>query len=281
MRIVLLALGISMVLSACSAEQPAIERKPASHDAGLPTGAGPAAHDMSPESLSQGREIFRFDTSGNALFRTATLHLPVIEQGVDPTTALKVGLKARADVLPPGILDQVDLNDPVTTVALLKMNAVVGRKAEVDANNHISRVGVTCALCHSTVDDSLTPGIGHRTDGWRNRDLNVGAIIALSPAVTATQKVFYNSWGPAKYDPRYNIDGMGTPLTLPPAYGLAEIDSETYTAEGSLSHWNAYVAFPRRHRGDACRCGIALQSGVRTLGLNAQHGDPVEFLKSL
>jgi len=127
------------------------------------------------------------------------------------------------------------------------MNAVVGLKAEVDANDHISRVGITCALCHSTVDNSVMPGIGHRKDGWPNRDLNVGAIIALSPAVPADQKAVYNSWGPGKYDPRFNIDGKNTPLTLPPAYGLAEVKNETYTAEGPISYWNAYVAVTQMH----------------------------------
>jgi cytochrome c5 len=122
------------------------------------------------------------------------------------------------------------------------MNAVVGLQATVDANNHITRLGVTCALCHSTVDNSVMPGIGHRRDGWPNRDLNVGAIIALSPVLSADKKAVYTSWGPGKYDPRYNQDGKNTPLVLPPAYGLAQVTNETYTAEGPISYWNAYVA---------------------------------------
>ena len=122
------------------------------------------------------------------------------------------------------------------------MNAVVGIQATVDANNHITRLGVTCALCHSTVDNSVMPGIGHRKDGWPNRDLNVGAIIALSPVLSADKKAVYASWGPGKYDPRYNQDGKNTPLVLPPAYGLAQVKNETYTAEGPISYWNAYVA---------------------------------------
>ena len=125
---------------------------------------------------------------------------------------------------------------------MLKLNAVVGLKAEVDANNHITRLGVTCALCHSTVDDSVKPGIGKRLDGWPNRDLDVGKIISLSPALTAEQKKVYTSWGPGKYDPRYNQDGKNNPLVIPPAYGLAHVKNETYTAEGPISYWNAYVA---------------------------------------
>ena len=196
-----------------------------------------------PDTVTEGQRIFRFDTFGDEQLWTDKLGLhKVVEKSVDPTTALKVGLKVDADALPPGILEKADLKDPKTTVALLKLNAVVGLKAEVDAENHITRLGVTCALCHSTVDDSVKPGIGKRLDGWPNRDLNVGAIIALSPAVTAEQKKVYSSWGPGKYDPRYNQDGKNNPLVIPPAYGLAHVKNETYTAEGPISYWNAYVA---------------------------------------
>jgi mono/diheme cytochrome c family protein len=201
-----------------------------------------------PAAPADGQQIFRFDTFGDEQFWTDTLHLnEVVEKALDPTTALQIGLKVDADVLPPGILQQVDLKSPATTVALLKLNAVVGVQAEVDANNHITRLGITCALCHSTVDNSVMPGIGRRLDGWPNRDLNVGAIIALSPAVPANQKAVYNSWGPGKYDPRFNLDGKSTPLVLPPAYGLALVHNETYTAEGPISYWNAYVAVTQMH----------------------------------
>ena len=193
--------------------------------------------------IAEGLHIFRYDTFGDEQLWTDKLRLhEVVEKSVDPTTALSVGLKVDADVLPAGILQTVDLKSPATTIALLKMNAIVGVQATVDADNHITRLGVTCALCHSTVDDSVMAGIGHRQDGWPNRDLNVGAIIALSPALTAQQKAVYSSWGPGKYDPRYNQDGQSTPLMIPPAYGLAQVNNETYTAEGPLSYWNAYVA---------------------------------------
>ena len=193
--------------------------------------------------VAEGLRVFRYDTFGDEQVWTDKLRLhEVIEKSVDPTTALSVGLKVDADVLPPGILKTVDLKSPATTVALLKLNAIVGIQAKVDADNHITALGVTCALCHSTVDDAVMPGIGHRRDGWPNRDLNVGAIIALSPALTPRQKAVYSSWGPGKYDPRYNQDGKSTPLVIPPAYGLAQVKNETYTAEGPLSYWNAYVA---------------------------------------
>ena len=202
----------------------------------------------SPEAIGEGQQAFRFDTFGDEQFWTDTLRMnDVIEHTVDPTTALKVGLKVDADVLPSGILQKVDLTSPATTVALLKMNAIVGVKAEVDATNHITRLGITCALCHSTVDNSVMPGIGHRKDGWPNRDLNVGAIIALSAALPADKKAVYNSWGPGRYDPRFNMDGKNTPLVIPPAYGLMDVKNETYTAEGPLSYWNTYVAVTQMH----------------------------------
>jgi mono/diheme cytochrome c family protein len=201
------------------------------------------AVDADSSLVTQGQQIFRFDTFGDEQLWTDKLGLhKVVESVVDPTTALKVGLKVDADVLPPGTLEKADLKSPATTVALLKLNAVVGLKAEVDANNKITKLGVTCALCHSTVDDSVQKGIGSRKDGWPNRDLDVGKIISLSPALTAEQKKVYTSWGPGKYDPRYNQDGKNTPLVLPPAYGLAKVKNETYTAEGPISYWNAYVA---------------------------------------
>ena len=207
---------------------------------------GPATEEV--PSVADGQHIFRFDTFGDEQFWTDTLHMnEVVEKNVDPTTALKVGLKVDSDVLPPGILKTVDLKSPATTVALLKMNAVVGIQATVDPNNHITRLGITCAFCHSTVDNSVMPGIGRRMDGWPNRDLNVGAIIALSPALPAGAKAVYGSWGPGKYDPRFNLDGKNTPLVIPPAYGLAQVTNETYTAEGPISYWNAYVAVTQMH----------------------------------
>ena len=213
--------------------------------ASTPPGAPVAATDpgASTALIVEGQRVFRFDTFGDEQVWTDKLRLhEVVEKSVDPTTALAVGLKVDSDALPPGILEKVDLKNPATTVALLKMNAIVGLQAVVDANNHLTRLGVTCALCHSTVDNFVMPGIGRRQDGWPNRDLNVGAIIALSPVLTAEQKAVYGSWGPGKYDPRYNQDGKNTPLVLPPTYGLADVTNETYTAEGPISYWNAYVA---------------------------------------
>ena len=190
----------------------------------------------SPALVAEGQRVFRFETFGDEQVWTDKLRLnEVVEKTVDPTTALKVGLKVGLDALPAGILTR-SISKPATTVALLKMNAVVGIQASVDSNNHVTRLGITCALCHSTVDNSVMPGIGHRKDGWPNRDLNVGAIIALSAMLSPDKKAVYASWGPGKYDPRYNLDGKSTPLVLPPAYGLAQVTNETYTAEGPISY---------------------------------------------
>ena len=203
-----------------------------------------------------GQEVFRFETFGNERFWTDTLHMErVITTSVDPTTALSVGLKVDMDALPAELVQaiqrgEVDMNSPATTITLLRLNAVLGVRGTVTrqgGTERLTRVGITCALCHSTVDDAFAPGIGHRMDGWPNRDLNVGAIIALSDAVPAAAKTVYSSWGPGKYDPRYNIDGQNTPLVLPPAYGLAEVENETYTADGPMSYWNAYVAVTQMH----------------------------------
>jgi mono/diheme cytochrome c family protein/cytochrome c5 len=203
--------------------------------------------------LSAGKSIFRFDTFGDETFWTDTLRMhEVIASGVSPATALKVGLKVDAHALPEavkhGIVDgTVDLDSPATTVALLKLGAVVGVVGQVDDHGALTRVGITCALCHSTVDNSFAPGIGERLDGWANRDLDVGAIVSLSPALTAAQKAVYGSWGPGMYDPRYNIDGKNTPIVIPPAFGLRHIAREVYTGDGPVSYWNAYVAITQMH----------------------------------
>jgi mono/diheme cytochrome c family protein len=202
--------------------------------------------------VAQGKDIFRSDTFGDEAFWTDTLHMnDVIASAVDPTTALSVGLKVDAEALPPAVVQgiqsgSISLTDPATTVALLKLNAVVGVKGTVETINGVdtlTHVGITCALCHSTVDDSFAHGIGKRLDGWANRDLNPGAIIALSPALSTSAKAVYNSWGPGKYDPRFNFDGINGPQVIPPAYGLAGLHSITSTGDGSdIAYWNRYVA---------------------------------------
>jgi mono/diheme cytochrome c family protein len=189
-----------------------------------------------------GQEIFRFDTFGDEQFWTGTLRMnEVIQSSLSPTMALSVGLKVDAEAVPAGVLASADLNSPATTVALIGLNAVVGIMGRVEGGQ-LRQVGITCALCHSVVDNSVAPGIGRRLDGWPNLDLNPGAIIALSPALPAEQKAIYNSWGRGKYDPRYNIDRINAPVVIPPAYGLQGVGFETFTGDGPISYWNNYVA---------------------------------------
>lgn len=205
-----------------------------------------------PALVEQGKQVFRYDTFGDESQWTDTLRMhEVIRSAVDPLTALSVGLKVDAEALPAavvaGIQDgSISLESPATTVALLKLGAVVGVKGTVesiDGQDTLTSVGITCALCHSTVDDSFAPGIGTRLDGWPNRDLDPGAIIALSPALTPEQRAVYQSWGKGKYDPRYNLDGANGAQVIPPAYGLKGIHRITSTGDGEdIAYWNRYVA---------------------------------------
>lgn len=217
---------------------------------GCETGLGPGdggRRPLDPDLVAQGRDIFRFETFGDEVYWTDTLRLNEAVQQVDPTTALTVGLKVDSEMVPAEVLATADLTDPATTAALLKLNAVLGVKASVDDAGTITRLGITCALCHSTVDNSVLPGVGKRLDGWPNRDLNVGAIVALSPALDEATRAVLNSWGPGRYDAYLSHDGESSTVQLPPAYGLRHVALETYTGEGPVSYWNAYVAVTQMH----------------------------------
>lgn len=215
---------------------------------------------LDPALVAEGQNVFRFETFGDESFWTDVLQMnQVIEAAVDPATALAVGLKVDATALPAevvaGIQDgSISLTDPQTTLALLSLNAVVGVKGQVSENSDgslkLDRMGITCALCHSTVDDSFAPGIGNRLDGFPNRDLNPGLIISLSPALDQETKDIFASWGPGKYDPRFNHDGLSNPVVIPPAYGLYGLPKAIFTGDGDVEHepagpvayWNRYVA---------------------------------------
>src|SRR2546426_5613795 len=206
---------------------------------------------------AQGQYIFRHWTFGDEPFWTDTLHLnQVVEAAVSPAAALAIGLKVDADRLPPGFLASADLTSPATTVELLRRDAVVGVEADVTAAKHIKSLGITCALCHSTVDNSVTVGVGRRLDGWPNRDLNVGAIVSLGDLASfssllgvdvETVRKVLTSWGPGKYDAELNHDRISNPVVIPPAFGLRGVALETYTGEGPVSYWNDYVAVTQMH----------------------------------
>jgi len=221
----------------------------------LATACGGSSDDGAADAaalVEQGRQIFRYETFGDEAKWTDTLRMhEVIGAAVDPVTALSVGLKVDAQSLPAAVVDgirngSIDLTQPATTIALLKLDAVVGLKASVETVNGqdvLKRIGITCALCHSTVDDSFAPGIGKRLDGWPNRDLNPGVIIALSPALGAAAKQMSSSWGKGKFDPHQNVDGLSKPVVIPPAYGLEGLHSVTFTGDGNeIAYWNRYVA---------------------------------------
>jgi hypothetical protein len=228
--------------------------------------------------LENGREIFRHDTFGSERFwgDALKLHRAItgtnhggVGPGVAPQTAFAVGLKVDADALPTSLKQalaagQVDLSVPATTLALLELDAVVGVKGMFDNAKRLTSLGVQCSLCHSTVDDSFAPGIGRRLDGWPNRDLNVGAIINLSPDVSvltkalevseATVRTVLQSWGPGKFDAElildgkaFRPDGESAATLLPAAFGLAGVNLSTYTGWGSVTHWNAFVSNLEMH----------------------------------
>jgi mono/diheme cytochrome c family protein len=206
---------------------------------------------------NDGQAIFRFDTFGDEQLWTDVLRMHEVVATLPPTTALDVGLKVDAEALPDAIVEalkagQVDLTNPAVTVELLRHDAVVGVKGQVSDSGELTSIGITCALCHSTVDDSFAPGIGRRLDGWANTSLNVGAIVALSPSPMLdddTKKAF-GKWGPGKYDPRHHafngasfltLNSESLPVVIPPIYGLKGVGYETYTADGRISYWNSYV----------------------------------------
>ena len=203
----------------------------------------------------RGQAIFRYDTFGDEQLWTDVLRMHEVIPTVPPTTALAVGLKVDVEALPSEVkaalqAGEVDLTNPAVTVELLRLNAVVGVQGTVSDTGQLTSVGITCALCHSSVDNSFAPGIGKRLDGWANIDLNVGAIVALSPALDAATKAEFNAWGPGKYDPRHHafdgtnllsLNSPSLPIVLPPIYGLKGVGFETFTADGPISYWNAYV----------------------------------------
>src|SRR5579863_462080 len=318
-------LGIVMFLGVVV---PGVRSQPANKD---------STADNAVQLVTQGRQIFRFDTFGDQTFwgDTLKLHQAIegsglggVGPGVSPKTALTVGLKVDVDALPSNLFEQlqhgmVNLNDPAVTVALLKLNAVVGVTGIFDSGGTLTSMGIQCALCHSTVDNSQpalcagviqpNPGtgcVGHRLDGWPNRDLNVGAIIALAPDLSAFANLLstsqaavmavLNSWGPGKFDAELSLDGkasnpsqitdgvvtgMNVPgaSLIPPAFGLGGVNLHTWTGWGSVPHWNAFVANLEMHgqgrfwdpRIDTPQFPIAATNGFGDLRLpNGQYISP-------
>jgi hypothetical protein len=275
-----LAVVLVILLSVDLASQSDVSAKERSDGAAQRTkaqGAAPSEFDRVVQ-FEQGRQIFRYDTFGSEVFwgEALQLHRALagaknggVGDGVSPKTALSVGLKVDADALPAALKQQlkqgkVNLEDPATTVALLKLNSVVGITGLFDKSGSLRSMGIQCAVCHSTVDDSFAPGIGRRLDGWANRDLNIGLIISLAPNLRpftdllgvdeATVKKVLNSWGPGRFDAEldkdgkaFRPDGKQAGTLIPPAFGLAGVNLHTWTGFGSVPYWNAFVAVTEMH----------------------------------
>jgi mono/diheme cytochrome c family protein len=221
------------------------------------------------QMISDGRRIFRFDTFGDQAFWGDTLRLHEAIRDVSPAVALSLGLKVDSAALPDEVIraiqqGSVDLNNPAVTRDLLKAKAVVGVTGFFSGNN-LTSIGIQCALCHSTVDNSITNGVGRRLDGWPNRDLDIGKIVALAPNLQpvadlletdqATVRTVLRSWGPGKFDAEllmdgkaFREDGQSAAVLIPPAFGLAGINNATWTGSwGTVSYWNAFVANLEMH----------------------------------
>jgi hypothetical protein len=270
----IVAVGV-LAVSALFFEGTAQERR---SDRPLASADGSSPEESALRMIKEGRQIFRYDTFGDEEFwgDALQLHRAIageklggVGQGVSPKTALAVGLKVDAEALPQELVqkierNQLDLEDPATTIALLKLDAVVGVKGFVEKDNTLRSVGITCAICHSIVDDSFSRGIGKRRDGWPNRDLNVGKIITLAPNLKPLTdrlgigekelKEALLAWGPGKYDAElahdgkaFRPDGKTAATLLPAAFGLVGVNNHTYTGWGSVTHWNAYVANTQMH----------------------------------
>lgn len=285
MLLSLTAAGGSFAIAGCTNSDEG--REAAANEAQVAASSSALRRDRTPSdanvtageaAIVAGQHTFRFDTFGDEAFWGGTLKLhQAIEgkahggfgSGVSPKMALAVGMKVDAEALPREVAigvksGKVNLDDPATTLALLKLNAVVGVTGFFSDDGSLSSIGLQCAFCHSTVDDSFAPGIGKRLDGWPNRDLDVGAIVNLSPDLSAVATLLgvderavrsvITAWGPGKFDAELFLDGKGmrpdgkTAATLiPPAYGLAGVHLHTSTGWGSVPYWNAFVAVLEMH----------------------------------
>jgi hypothetical protein len=256
---------------------PAADGAPRADAAGTPVVPDPVKDDAN-RLIDEGRATFRFDTFGDEAFwgNTIKLHRAIagaanggVGPGLSPAAALMLGLKVDVELVPDAVArgiqnGTVDLNDPANTLALLQANAVIGVIGRFDGQNQLTSVGITCALCHTDVDNSFAAGIGKRRDGWANRDLDVGKIVALAPNLAPvaqilgvdvpTVRTVLESWGPGKYDAillmdgkAFRPDGRSAATLIPPAFGLAGINLHTSTGWGSVTYWNAFVANTQMH----------------------------------
>jgi hypothetical protein len=299
----MVVLLVSITVACTSSKPKGVETDPAVRAQRAPAESfDDHVEDNAKTLLKEGKQIFRYDTFGSEDFWGGKLRLHeaiagAVNGGVGPGVtarqALQLGLKVDLGALPKILVEaikgrSVDLDNVNTTLELLLANAVVGVTGIFDkSTKRMTSIGIQCALCHSTVDDSLVKGIGRRLDGWPNRDLNVGAIVASAPTLkpfadllgvdeSAVRRVLL-SWGPGRYDAELNQDGKATrpdgrpaATVLPAAFGLAGVNLHTYSGWGSVTHWNAYVANTQMHgkgtfydprMNDAQQFPLAVKSG--------------------
>jgi cytochrome c len=307
-------IATSLAIVGCRASD-AIDRAPQTGD-DSPTANGDPLFVAAQKTLEEGRHTFRFDTFGDEKFwgDTLKLHEAILGSvnggvgpGLSPKQALALGLKVDVDALPADVVNalkngKVNLDDPMVTMQLLKANAVVGVTGFFHGNKaSCDSIGIQCALCHSTVDDSLAPGIGHRRDGWPNRDLDVGSIIAFAPDLSVPAKLLgvtqealrgvLHTWGPGKFDASvfldgkaFQPDGRSAAELIPAAFGLAGVALHTVEGWGSVPYWNAFVAVLEMHGtgnffdprlDDAKRFPIAAANGFGHITLESEDDDRV------
>ena len=297
--------GFSLLLALAAAGALSLSSGCGDDDAQASPPVEDATHVHADQLIDEGQQTFRFDTFGDETFwgDTIKLHQAIagsahggVGPGVSPRAALAAGLKVDSEALPRDVQAKIkngtiDLDDPATTLALLKLKAVVGVTGFFDQSGTLTSMGIQCALCHSTVDDSFSPGIGKRRDGWANRDLNVGAIVALAPDLSAvagllgvdeeTVRTVLGTWGPGKFDAELLLDGKGlrpdggsSAVLIPPAFGLAGVNLATWTGFGSVTYWNAFVAniemhgkgtFSDARLADATRFPISAEAGFNNI----------------
>jgi hypothetical protein len=300
--LILVLTTVVLVLYACATKPRGVDTNPAGQTAANVGSFDGTIERNAHQMFEEGKRVFRYDTFGSEDFWGGKLRLHEAiagdkhggtGAGLTARQALQAGLKVDVGRLPRILVEAIkgrslDLDKVETTLELLRADAVVGVTGFFDRNTkRMTAVGIQCSLCHSTVDDSVAKGIGRRLDGWPNRDLNVGAIVAMAPTVKpfadllgadeATVRQVLQSWGPGRYDAELNQDGRATrpdgkpaATVLPAAFGLAGVTLHTYSGWGSVTHWNAYVASSQMHgkgtfydprMNDARRFPLAVKSG--------------------
>jgi hypothetical protein len=206
--------------------------------------------------VEAGRRVFRHGPSADQELWSDVLRLELALSKLLPADALALGLKVDSDALSPRLVadlrkGRLDLESPATMLELLRSQALVGVTAGFDGTGRLASVGLQCALCHSTVDDAVAPGFGRRLDGWANRDLDAGALLALAPELgplaellgtdEAGARAVLREYGPGRFDAALGLRDANAaepevPALIPPVFGLAG------SGRSASTHWDELVA---------------------------------------